>query len=250
MLAQQRQRAEITGADYLLVPSEFARRTYLKAGVAPERVWVVPNGASLRRFRPALPPDAVSTARFRVLFVGNGFLRKGLVYLLEAVRRLGLPDLELVVVGLPLRGGDWLLARYRGLFEHLTYVPPERLPQLYRSADVFALPSLAEGSALVVYQALACGLPVVTTEHAGSIVRDGRDGFLVPLRDTMSLAECLHALHGDALLRREMGESAACRAQCFGWERYHGALGTLYHRMIGIGRGERAASEAAVKGVA
>ncbi|MDQ7028789.1 MAG: glycosyltransferase family 4 protein, partial [Ardenticatenia bacterium] len=87
-------------------------------------------------------------------------------------------------------------------------------------ADVFVFPSLQEGSALVTYEALACGLPVVTTPNAGSVVRDGIEGFLVPIRDVEALAARLEHLRADEGLHLEMGQAARRRAKAFTWEHY------------------------------
>jgi glycosyltransferase involved in cell wall biosynthesis len=91
---------------------------------------------------------------------------------------------------------------------------------VYRSADVFAFPSLAEGSALVTYEALASGLPVVTTANAGSVVRDGIEGFIIGAGDAGALAQRLDELHRDPCLREAMGRAARERAAAYTWERY------------------------------
>jgi glycosyltransferase involved in cell wall biosynthesis len=82
----------------------------------------------------------------------------------------------------------------------------------YRWADVLVLPSICEGSATVCYEALAAGLSVITTPNAGSVVRDGLDGFVVPIRDARALAEKLEQLASDPRLLADMSASAAARA--------------------------------------
>jgi glycosyltransferase involved in cell wall biosynthesis len=91
---------------------------------------------------------------------------------------------------------------------------------LYQQADVFAFPTIEEGSALVTYEALACGLPAVTTYNAGSPVRDGQEGFLVPVQDAEALAERLDLLRTNVQLRLEMGRAARERAKTFTWHEY------------------------------
>jgi glycosyltransferase involved in cell wall biosynthesis len=82
---------------------------------------------------------------------------------------------------------------------------------------VLAFPSLHEGSALVTYEALACGLPVITTPNAGSVVRDGREGLLVPIRDVGALARALQRLRDDASLCEAMRHAARARAEAHTW---------------------------------
>jgi glycosyltransferase involved in cell wall biosynthesis len=90
----------------------------------------------------------------------------------------------------------------------------------FAAADVFVLPSLAEGSAETTYEALACGVPVVTTLEAGSVVRDGVDGWIVPSRDPDALANAIAEIVGDRQKRERMSRAARERARDYTWERY------------------------------
>jgi len=94
----------------------------------------------------------------------------------------------------------------------------------YQQADIFVFPSLEEGSALVTYEAMACGLPVVTTPNAGSLVRDGVEGFIVPIRDPDALAERMERLRANARLRQALGRAARMRVEEFTWEQHGQAL--------------------------
>jgi len=82
-------------------------------------------------------------------------------------------------------------------------------------ADVFLLPSLCEGSATVVYEALAASLPVICTQNTGSVVRNGVEGEIVPIRDSEMIADALAGLARDPERRRDMAEQAARRAKSF-----------------------------------
>jgi glycosyltransferase involved in cell wall biosynthesis len=104
--------------------------------------------------------------------------------------------------------------------------------RIFESADAFVFPSLHEGSALATYEALASGLPVITTENAGSVVRDGVEGFVVPIRDVAALKEKILTLYQDAELRREMGVRARERAEQFTWEEYRARLGELLGQVL------------------
>ena len=98
------------------------------------------------------------------------------------------------------------------------------------AADVFVFPSLFEGSAVVTYEALACGLPCVVTPAAGSVVRDGVEGFLVGPRDVNGLAERMEQLGNMPELRARMSAAARCRACEFDWPRYHkGIVDAIEH---------------------
>ena len=96
----------------------------------------------------------------------------------------------------------------------------DALAEIYHRADVFVLPSLHEGSALVTYEALASGVPVIATPNAGSVVRDGVEGFLVPVGEIDPLAERLFDVYRDPERRREMARAARRRAEEFSWPAY------------------------------
>jgi alpha-maltose-1-phosphate synthase len=94
-------------------------------------------------------------------------------------------------------------------------------------------PSLFEGSAVVTYEALASGLPCVVTAEAGSVVRDGLEGFVVGARDVAALAARMGALGRDRDLRARMAGAARARALAFDWPRYHRAIVAVVNDLIG-----------------
>jgi glycosyltransferase involved in cell wall biosynthesis len=212
----ERCRIEALEADRVLVPSDYVRDTLVARGTRPERIAVIPYGVDVARFHPAPKP---SGRPFRILFVGSLSQRKGIKYLLEAVKRLRLPDAELMLVGRRI-GSETAFAPYDGLFRHVPHVPYHEVHRLFAAADVFVYPSLHEGSAFATYEAMASGLPVIATPNTGSVVRDGIDGFLVPPRDVEALMERIERLYRDPDLRRTMGASARQRAEAFTWSAY------------------------------
>jgi glycosyltransferase involved in cell wall biosynthesis len=111
-----------------------------------------------------------------------------------------------------------------GAVEWLGRVSHAEVPAAMAAADVFVFPSLFEGSAVVTYEALACGLPSVVTPSAGSVVREGRDGYLVPSGTVEPLAARMAQLGSDPDLRAAMAVSARERAEEFDWPRYHRAV--------------------------
>ena len=200
---ERRERAEWELADVILCGSEFVREGVLAAGGPFDRCVVVPYGVE-----PALTALPRSPRRpLRVLTVGTVSLRKGAPYVLETARMLS-GSAQFRMVG-PLaisREAQQMLARH---VELVGPVPRPEIARHYLWADVFLLPSVCEGSATVCYEALAAGLPVIATPNAGTVVRDGIDGFLVPPCDAAEIAERLTRFLCDASLLRE----ASCRAQ-------------------------------------
>jgi len=90
----------------------------------------------------------------------------------------------------------------------------------YQWADVFVFPTICDSFGIVQVEALAAGLPVITTANAGSVVRAGIDGFIVPIRDAAAIAEKLDRLAADPDLLKKMSFAAVDRAREFSWEKY------------------------------
>lgn len=223
---------EYAEADAIVVPSDFVWRTMVEQGVPEAKLRRVHFGFAPERFRPL--PGAKSDSTFRVLFVGGISLQKGVQYLLEAFRQLNLPDAELVLAGGRFPDSRAFLPRYEGLYRHIPFAPQQQLLEVYNSASVFVLPSLQDGFGMVVYEAAACGLPVIISENVGAAIRDGQDGFIVPIRDPDALAERLLQLYHDEALRSDMGRSAHDYVQQFTWQAYHRQVIQNYHDMICI----------------
>lgn len=207
--------AEPLLADYCVAASQFTKSTLVASGVPAARVRVVPYGVDLHAF---VPPEQPPGGRFRVLFAGQMVQRKGLSYLLEAWKRLALPDAELVLAGRG-RRDEGLLARYHGRYRLEADASPDRLRKLYQTSDVFCMPSLAEGFGLVYLEALACGTPVIGTPNTGApdLLSDADAGFIVPVRDVDALADRIRWCyeHRDDLLA--MRVRARRQAERFPW---------------------------------
>jgi len=199
-----RERGEWAAADLILCGSEFVRDGVIACGGRPERCVVTPYGVQATVFFPRR-----RIGPLKVLTVGGVGLRKGAPYVLEVARRLkGVAEFRMAGA-LDLSDG----ARRR-LGEAVTLlgpVPRSEIGAHYAWADVFLLPSICEGSATVLYEALMAGLPVVTTPNAGSVVRHGVDGFVTPIRDPDAIEAALAALARDPDLYRAMAGAARKR---------------------------------------
>lgn len=224
--------AEARLADAILSPSDYVTQTLIDIGVAPERIHLQPFGVRVDRFKPAETPRADGI--FRLIYVGQISQRKGLKYVLEAVKQIGDRSIELVLVG-GLVGEGHGLKPYEGWFRHVRNVPHHEVERLFQSADVFVYPSLHEGSALAIFEGMATGLPVITTVNSGSMVRDGIEGKIVPIRSVDAIAEAILALKQDADLRGALGRAARVRALGFTWGHYRDRLGPMLDRLLGTG---------------
>ena len=222
--------AEMARADYVLIPSPYVRATFRAHRFPEEKLLQVEFGVDTERFRPGAREGK---RPFRVLYVGTVTLGKGVPYLLEAWKRLGWQDAELWVVGRVSAEMPPLLRAYREV-PGIRFLGHQRdIARIYGQADIFAFPSIDEGSALVTYEALACGLPVVTTPNAGSVVRDGVEGLIVPIRDVDALAAALERLREDEGLRRNLSVNARRRAETYTWRRHGERLAQIYAALQG-----------------
>lgn len=235
-----RERAEWALADLIVCPSEFVRESVRSCGGPIEKCVVVPYGVDPGG---APPRRAPGTGPLRVLTAGAVGLRKGSPYVLAAAEALrGVASFRLVgpraVPAAPLQRLD-SVADVRGV------VPRSEMRGQYDWADVFLLPSVCEGSATVVYEALAAGLPAIVTSSAGSIVRDGLEGFVTPPSDAAAIVEKLRLLAADRDLARTMSARARRRALEFSVERYgERLLAALPPPRAGVRRRPRGAEAA------
>ena len=214
-----KEEAEYEEADAIFVPSTFARQSFLQAGIEPRKVVAIPIGIRLEEFYPVPKRDDT----FRVLCVAMVSVRKGIGYLLDAMSQLALPNSELVLRGTIVPESHRILAPYEGQFR---IQPPLSRPQmrdLYSQASVLVLPSIEDGFGQVIVQAMACGVPVITTTNTGGpdVITDGKDGFIVPIRDSRAIAERLDYLYCNPDARAAMGRAALETVRTWnGWERY------------------------------
>jgi|SRR6218665_645792 len=212
---------EYEQADRITVPSEFVRRSFIEQGVPETKLSKVPYGARLERFSKCSEPQK---DRFTVLWVGAITIRKGFMYLLKAFQQLKHPGKQLVIIGDVSEDIKQLIRNenldnivFRGI------VANAELPAVYSSANVFVLPSIEEGLALVQGEAMACGCPVIASIHTGSedILTDGREGFIVPIRSVEAIKRSIENLMDDPALQQRMSEAALLKtASIGGWDSY------------------------------
>jgi glycosyltransferase involved in cell wall biosynthesis len=225
---------EYDRADLIVVPSGIARRSFIESGIAPDKVAVVPYGVSLERFHPVTRPDP---GRFDVLFAGGLSARKGAFDLLESFRMAAIPGSHLTIAGtidpeIESRHGD-LLARPN--ITRAGHVPHDQLKDLMSRSHVLVLPSIEDGFGMVVSEAMACGCPAVVSENAGAadIVREGENGFVVPIRSPETIAARLTDLAHDPRRREKMGIAALETVRTLGgWETYGRQMVVKYRRLL------------------
>jgi glycosyltransferase involved in cell wall biosynthesis len=229
----ERLRQEWDLADVIVVNSEWSRDALISEGVFAEKIEVLPlayegekseglslkaEGGDNRLFTQEHP--------LRVLWLGQVNVRKGIHYLIEAARLLEGREIHFDIVG----PGGITREMMESAPSNMTFhgsVSRDRAVEHYRKADVFILPTLSDGFAITQLEAMAYGLPVITTPNCGKVVRDGINGFVVPVADVKALAEAVAIFDQDRGLASRM--SAECRETVKGF-----SIENYGERLMGI----------------
>jgi len=206
-------------SDYIIVPSNFVKKTFTEKGINSDKIFVNPYGVDLSSFKRTNKKKQ----KFKIIFVGKACIRKGFHYLIEAMKTLKEYDIELWHLGSihsEIKSFDYNQKNIK----YLGSKSQNKLYEYYNQCDIFVLPSLEEGLAMVTLQAMACGLPVICTPNTGIenvLTKDGEEGFLIPIRDPNAIVERVIELYNDKDLRTKMGNKALKKVQNgFTWDDY------------------------------
>ncbi|TRW24635.1 glycosyltransferase family 4 protein [Flavobacterium zepuense] len=223
-------------ADYILLPSEFVKKSFLEYGFPEDKLLKVPFGFNQLPAEAALGiKEANADAEFTILYVGSVSVRKGLRYLIEAFNEFNHPNKKLVIVGpkAKVTGLEGIIIPEGATFTGT--LKGDELEKAYKSADVFCLPSIEEGLALVLGEAMSYGLPIIATENTGAtdIIEDGKDGFIVPIRDSKAISNKLTNLAENKELYRTIKDNAINKAKTLnGWDETGNLLCTTLRRIV------------------
>jgi len=220
---QSRKDEELRMADVVIVPCEWALDTLrLSDAGGAKRAIKIPYGTPAHEIAARTAPPG---GPFTVLFAGQVGLRKGVPHLVEAWEKLRLTDARLWLAGSLNLPKEYLRERSAS-FQYLGALPRAELFERMRQADLLVFPSLAEGFGLVIGEAMASGVPVLTTTkmRGTELITDGREGWCVQAHCVDALAERLEwaSRHRDRLF--EMGNFARLRAEQWTWKDYRRKL--------------------------
>jgi glycosyltransferase involved in cell wall biosynthesis len=231
LLDRERFLEEYRLADQIIVLSTMAAETFRVQGFPEEKLFYLPRGVDVDRFRPGPRPSV-----FRVVFSGALIERKGIHTLLEAWHRLELKDAELWLVGSVHGEAQAHLKRFWR--DNIRLVGFAKNPEEYlRQGAIHVFPSSLEGSAKVIYEAAACGLPQVTTRESGDVVNDGVEGIIIPPGNVDACAEAIRHLYEHPDLVARMSEAARRRVvENFTWDHFRARLLGAYSRAMQIAR--------------
>jgi glycosyltransferase involved in cell wall biosynthesis len=231
LLERKRFIEEYQLADLLLVLSERAAHTFRVRGFPEDKLFYLPRGVDVERFKPGDRPP-----KFRAVFAGALIKRKGIQHVLEAWHRLNLPDAELWLVGhVHDEAKPFLKQFWRDSIRVVGFV---RDPENYlNQSTIHVFPSQWEGSAKVTYEAAACALPQITTREAGDVVRDGVEGIIVKPGNVDAIAAAIQHLHRHPEIVQQMGSAARRRVvENFTWDHFRTRLLGAYEMAMRMAR--------------
>ena len=199
----------INMADYIGALSSFQKQTYIDEGVDESKIFLSFMGVDTSVFFP----KKIKKDKFIVIYVGNDFVRKGAKYLIDAFNSLKLDNSELWIVGINPRNLAERIVKIEKNNIFIDSVSEFKLPDLYNQASIFCLPTFEEGLPFVLPQAMACGLPIISTQYAKDCVTDGQEGFIIEAGNTSLISEKIKFFYDNPNKIVEMGAKARTKVE-------------------------------------
>jgi glycosyltransferase involved in cell wall biosynthesis len=219
---------ELRLADRIIVASSFTKQTLAEASVTA-KIDIVPYGA------PSSISDEIKrlSGRLKVLFAGSLGQRKGLSYLLKAIDMMK-SSVELTLLGRKAASRCAPLDEAVRKYQWIQTLSHDAMLREMQQHDVLVLPSLFEGFGLVILEAMAQGVPVITTDHTAGpdVIQNEVDGFIVPIRSAEAIADKLDLLASDSERLMSMKAAAKRKAASLGWENYRRRLVEVAREVI------------------
>lgn len=221
-------------ADKVIAASKFTRQTLLDAGLADEKIYTLPLGFDAERI--PFKEDSFKAYKNRplkLLYVGRITQRKGIKYLLEAIKYFNRKDVELHIIGY-IHGKGEGLKPYKGMYHLHSPLSQQELFKAYQEYDALVLPSIFEGFGLVIVEAMAAGLPVIATPHTmgPDVIEEDQNGYLVPIRDVEAIRSAIENLANKSPEAfHQMHLNARQSAMKFTWDAYRDRLKVFLERI-------------------
>jgi glycosyltransferase involved in cell wall biosynthesis len=206
---------EVWLATNYICASTVTKKSLISVGVDENKIKVIPYGVDLSRY-PYLE-RTVPNEKFKVIFIGSLNQRKGITYLLDALNKLVNVSLNIVGRGI----FDYnLLDGYSYEINVFQNVSHEKLVELLHISHCFVLPSIIEGFGQVILEAMSTGIPVISTDNtaAADIITNGKDGFIVPVRNVTMITDIIEQLQNDHNYCLKIGYEAHNTASQFTWK--------------------------------
>ena len=218
----ERKERELELADTIVCPSDFVYDS-LPNSIRNNKNCIINKYGAPEAVLPPLVNNSAKKIKF--LFVGSMSQRKGLADLLEAFNEIKRPDVELTIIGSPLMPMSFYYSIYPH-FKHIRSVSNSEVLEVMRSCDVFVLPSIVEGRALVQLEAISMGLPLIITPNTGGcdLVEDGKTGFIVPIRSSRAIMQKVNWFADNKNILYDMKKYVQDYARRLGWKDFRDGI--------------------------
>ncbi len=221
---------ELAMADNIIVASSFTKETLAKSKATDKNIHVIPycTPTTITNEEPTIRKN-----KLRVLYVGSLTQRKGISYAIDAIEQLG-DTVSLTVIGKKNTSECKKLNEALGKYTWHESLPHKRILEQMRLHDVLLFPTLFEGFGLVITEALSQGLPIITTKNSGGpeCIRNGIEGYIVPIRDINAISVCLEVLSNDREKLRQMKLDCIKRARYLSYDRFSENLISVINGII------------------
>lgn len=214
---------EVLMADFHIVASTYSAKALEFEGITCDRIFRIPYGVDKNKF---LKSNRIYNGKLNVLFIGEVNQRKGIKQILEAARIINSSDVRFDIIGIGKEYCADLYKPYDKFVNFMGRVPFEVLLDKLSSSHIFIFPTMGEGFGLVLLEAMAAGLPVITTRNCGGIdiVSEHKNGFLINVGDTEALIEKILWFKNNPVENEKMSKCAVITAKEYTWERYESGI--------------------------
>ncbi|CAO6124602.1 RfaG Glycosyltransferase [Candidatus Pelagibacterales bacterium] len=224
---------EYDSADFIMVPSTFAKRTFIDQKIEQNKILNIPYGVDLHEFYPQKKIDS----KFRIIFCGSVSIRKGSHYLIRAFQELNLKNAELWFVGDIQSCIKSILnvILFNPDIKFFKPVPQKKLRWFYNQSNVFVLPSLEEGMPTVLLQAMACSLPIICSKNSGGgdLISSREGGFVLDSISIEEIKKKILYMYENIENAKIMGKNNLRKVQKnYTWDSYGSNIISTYKKII------------------
>lgn len=229
--AQYQSRLELEPhlATHVLAASKFTQQSLENSGVDPGKIIVLPLGFDMQHIPYKVENKKFGKRPLRLLYAGTVTQRKGIRYLLDAMPHFTPDEVELHIIG-GIQGSGDAFRRHEKYYTYHSPISQQELFNTYQDYDALVLPTLFEGFGLVIVEAMAAGLPVITTANSigPDVITDRQNGYIVPIRDSFAIQQAIGELiQLTPIQYQTMRQAARDAAMAFTWDRYAENLSQL-----------------------
>ena len=212
-------------ADIVIAASAFTKLSLTESGTPENKIHILPLGADVEHIT-YLEKKRNKNKPLKLLYAGTVTQRKGIYYLLEAMKYFSKSEVELHVIG-NIFGSGAAFEKYKDIYSYHGSVSQQQLFGIYHVFDALVLPTIFEGFALVIVEAMAAGLPVITTAHSigPELINDDHNGYIVPIRNIEAIKQSIEKIINKTENEfEEMSKKAHASALNYSWNMYKNRL--------------------------